>query len=189
MFYLRYTVGEPLENLQRRAIEGVVEYVEAYAGELSRLEFEPEKEFETLIGDENLLISGAIDVVRLDDPPRVSIVDFKSGDSEEETGSGLNKELMGLQIGVYGLAARDELEYDPQHGLIRYIGERDPHRRQVEVDLDQDHLDEVRREISQTGRSIREREFDRGPTDRVVNRCAHCDFLNICPRPEAARSR
>ena len=88
------------------------------------LEFKPEKEFETLISDENLLISGAIDVIRLDDPPMISIVDFKSGDAEEETGSGLSRELMSLQIGIYGLAARDELEYDPRHGLIRYIGER-----------------------------------------------------------------
>ena len=43
MFYLRYTVGEPLENLRRSAVAGVVEYVGTYAEELSRLEFEPEK--------------------------------------------------------------------------------------------------------------------------------------------------
>ena len=55
MFYLRYTVGNPLSNLQNRAIEGVVEYVETYAAELSRLEFEPEKEFETLIPGEKPL--------------------------------------------------------------------------------------------------------------------------------------
>ena len=189
MFYLRYTVGEPLDNLRHRAVEGVVEYVETYAGELARLEFEPEKEFETLISDENLLISGAVDVVRLDDPPRVSIVDFKSGDSEEETGSGLNRELMELQIGVYGLAARDELEYDPQHGLIRYIGERRSSRRQAEVDLDDKQLARVRREIIKTGRRIRERKFDGGPTKRVRDRCTRCDFRDFCPRPEAARSR
>ena len=189
MFYLRYTVGEPLENLRRSAVAGVVEYVGTYAEELSRLEFEPEKEFETLIADENLLITGAIDVLRLDDPPRVSIVDFKSGDSDEETGSGLNRALMELQIGVYGLAARDELEYDPQHGLVRYIGERDPLRRQMEVNLDEGRLLEVRQEIVRTGRSIREREFDSGPTGRVDNRCARCDFLDICPRPEAVQAR
>ena len=189
MFYLRYTVGEPLDNLRRRAVEGAVEYVETYAGELERLEFEPEKEFETLIADENLLISGAIDVVRLDDPPRISIVDFKSGDSEEETGSGLNRKLMELQIGVYGLAARDELEYDPQHGLIRYIGERRPDRRQAEVDLDDKQLEGVRREVVRTGRRIRERKFDGGPTKRVKDRCTRCDFLDICSRPEAAQSR
>ena len=189
MFYLRYTVGEPLENLRRRAVDGVVEYVQMYAEELARLEFEPEKEFETIIPNEELLISGAIDVVRLDDPPRVSIVDFKSGNNEAENGSGLSRELMALQVGVYGLAARQELQYEPEHGLIRYIGERDRDRRQVEVALDETRLEEVRGEIVRIGRSIRAREFDRGPTDRVEDRCARCDFRDICPRPEADESR
>ena len=188
-FYLRYTVGRPLENLQNRAIKGVIEYVEAYAKELGRLEFEPEKEFETLIPGENLLVAGAIDVVRLDDPPRVSIVDFKSGDAEEETGTGLSRELMALQIGVYGLAARQELEYDPQHGLIRYIGERDAERRQVEVALNDDELARVREEIVETGRSIRARDFNHGPSSRAKNRCVRCDFRNFCPRKEAKRAR
>lgn len=189
MFYLRYTVGDPLQNLQNRAIEGVVEYVETYSGELEKLDFEPEKEFETLIPKENLLIAGAIDVIRLDDPPRVSIVDFKSGDTSEETGSGLSRELMGLQIGVYGLAARDELEYEPQHGLIRYIGERSAEHRQVEVQLTDDRLTQIRDEIIKTGQDIRDRKFNRGPTDRTRNRCKGCDFLDFCPRHEAERTR
>ena len=189
MFYLRYTVGGPLANLQNRAIEGVVEYVKTYVDELSRLEFEPEKEFETLISDENLLISGAIDVVRLDDPPMISIVDFKSGDAEDETGSGLSRELMSLQIGIYGLAARDELEYDPKHGLIRYIGERDAKRRQVKVDLNDDELARVRKEIIKTGKHIRKRKFNKGPTGRTKKRCRRCDFLNICSRKEANKER
>lgn len=189
MFYLRYTVGEPLENLQASAVEGMVDYVQSYAEELERLEFEPEKEFESLISDENLLISGTIDVLRLDDPPRVTIVDFKSGDSEDETGSGLNKELMGLQIGVYGLAARDELEFDPQHGLVRYIGEKDPRLRQLEINLEDEQLVKVRNEITQTAKSIQSREFDRGPSERVKDRCENCDFLDICSRTEATDER
>ena len=189
LFYLRYTVGAPLENLRNRAIQGVVEYVQAYAPELAQLQFEPEKEFETLIADENLLIAGAIDVVRLDDPPQVSIIDFKSGDAEEDTGTGLSRELMAMQIGVYGLAARDELEYDPQHGLIRYVGERDEQRRQMEVDLTDQQLAGVRDEIVRTGRKIRERDFNYGPTERVENRCSRCDFHNICSREEADKAR
>lgn len=188
-FYLRYTVGEPLANLQNRAIEGVVEYVQRHADELARLEFEPEKEFETLISDENLLIAGAIDLVRLDHPPRVTIVDFKSGDAEDETSTGLSRELMELQIGVYGLAARDELEYEPRHGLIRYIGERDPDLVQYEVDLSDERLAGVRQEIVDTGRMIRDREFNCGPTKQAENRCNRCDFQDFCPREEAAKAR
>lgn len=188
-FYLRYTVGNPLKNLQNRAAACLVEYVETYADELARLEFEPEKEFEVLIAEEDLLVAGAIDLVRLDDPPRVSIVDFKSGNSDAETGSGLSRELMALQVGVYGLAAREELEYEPEKGLIRYLGEPDPKRRQAEVSLTDSQLQEVRQEFVRTARSIRERRFDQGPTGRIENRCAHCDFLDFCPRPEAEASR
>ena len=35
----------------------------------------------------------------------------------------------------------------PKHGLIRYIGERDAERRQVDVDLNDDELARVRDEI------------------------------------------
>jgi DNA helicase-2/ATP-dependent DNA helicase PcrA len=180
MFYLRYTTGDPLENLKRKAVQGVTEYVVRFAEELSRLEFEPEKEFETLIGEERLLISGAIDVVRLDDPPRVTIVDFKSGDAAEETGSGLTRELMAMQIGVYGLAALHELEYEPQSGLVRYIGEPDPGLAEVAVDLTDEQLTSVRGQLVDTARSIRSREFDRGPSPQSAGRCSTCDFKQIC---------
>lgn len=180
MFYLRYTTGDPLNNLRRKAIEGVTEYVSRFADELNSLEFEPEKEFETLIQEEQLLISGAIDVVRLDDPPRVTIVDFKSGDADEETGSGLTQELMAMQIGVYGLAAVHELEYEPQHGLVRYIGEPDAAKAEVAVDLTDDQLANVRNQLIETARSIREREFDQGPAPQSEGRCARCDFKRVC---------
>jgi DNA helicase-2/ATP-dependent DNA helicase PcrA len=179
MFYLRYTTGDPLENLRRRAAEGVSQYVHAYAGELARLEFEPEREFETVVAGENLLISGAIDVVRLEDPPRITILDFKSGDSEEEVGSGLTKELMSLQIGVYGLAARHELEYEPQRGIVRYIGERDAEKRELPVNLGDAELAAVRQRIVATGRRIRERRFHEGPSGLIPDRCGRCDFSAV----------
>lgn len=94
-----------------------------------------------------------------------------------------------MQIGVYGLAARDELEYDPRRGLIRYIGERNEERRQVAVDLADRELAEVREKVVQTGRSIRQRDFNHGPTGQVPDRCRRCDFLNFCPRNEAERAR
>ena len=179
-FYLRYTTGDPLANLRNKAIRGVADYVQRYREELATLEFEPEKEFETLIDEENLLINGAIDVVRLDDPPRVTIVDFKSGDAREDNGSGLTAELMALQIGVYGLAARHELEYDPQRGLIRYIGEQDAERAEATVNLSDEQLGEVRNRLVTTARGIRSRDFHSGPTQGNEERCGRCDFCNLC---------
>jgi DNA helicase-2/ATP-dependent DNA helicase PcrA len=182
LFYLRYTTGDPLENLKRAAVRGVQDYVTAYVDELQHLDFEPEKEFETLISDENVLISSAIDLVRLDDPPRVTIVDFKSGDSENDNSSGLSEELMRLQIGVYGLAARHELEYDPEHGYIRYIGEEDPDRRETYVGMTDVELENARQDVIRTAQSIRERDFHRGPAPERAVRCQSCDFGGICGR-------
>ena len=178
MFYMRYTTDAPLENLRRKAIQGVTDYVRRYADELATLEFQPEKEFETLIPEQNLLVSGAIDIVRLDDPPRVTIIDFKSGDADDENGTGLSPELMAMQIGVYGLAARDELEYDPQNGVIRYVGEDDPTKRETHVDLSDDQLQEVRDDLIGTAQRIKGRDFHAGPAKS--GRCERCDFRTVC---------
>jgi DNA helicase-2/ATP-dependent DNA helicase PcrA len=84
-----------------------------------------------------MLVSGAIDLVRLDYPPRVTIIDFKSGERGEENQSNLSEELMRLQVTLYALAARQELEYEPERGLIRYLGEADPSRRELSVPLNE----------------------------------------------------
>ena len=190
MFYLRYTTGRPLDNLRSKAVEGVTDYVVNYADELASLEFHPEKEFETLIEEEKLLVSGAIDVVRLDDPPRVTIIDFKSGDSRRANSSGLTEELMAMQIGVYGVAAKRELEYEPRSGLIRYIGEDDPSRAERIVDLGNDELSVVRGRLTDLAHRIRRRQFDDGPTPipDAPSRCGDCDFRTICKRSTARRS-
>jgi len=35
-------------------------------------------------GEGGALVSGAIDVIRQDDPPRVTLIDFKSGDPDSD---------------------------------------------------------------------------------------------------------
>jgi len=84
LFYLRYTTGDPLENLQNRVVSVVADYIEIYREELSTLRFEPERPFETLLDEAHALVTGAIDLVRLDNPPRVSLIDFKSGRADSE---------------------------------------------------------------------------------------------------------
>jgi len=180
LFYLRYTTGPPLENMRATALQGLTDYVASYASELSRLEFEPEREFETLIREEGLLISGTIDLVRLDNPPRVTIIDFKSGERGELAQSGLSEVMMGLQVGIYGMAARHELEYEPDQGLIRYIGERDRDRRQLSVELNNESLDAARTTVIEAGRRIKNRSFEEGPSTAWANRCDTCDQRVIC---------
>lgn len=104
LFYLRYTTGEPAENMRRRAAEIIGEFVRTYADELERLEFKPEQTFEALIPEKQVLVSGAIDVIRLD-APRVTIIDFKSGQADSDVHEKLDEDEMRLQVSLYGLAA------------------------------------------------------------------------------------
>ena len=114
LFYLRYTTGDPAKNMWAKGIQIVADYVQRFAGELNDLTFEPEKAFETLIEypdkDGGALVSGAIDIVRRDDPPRVTLIDFKSGDPESDKHMKLDEEEMKLQVAIYALAAKKELE-------------------------------------------------------------------------------
>jgi DNA helicase II / ATP-dependent DNA helicase PcrA len=194
LFYMRYTTGEPRENMVAKAKSIVSEYIRRYRDELSRLEFDPEREFETLVEEEQVLISGAIDVIRLDDPPRVTLLDFKSGEAESETSSKLDREEMRLQVSLYGLAARQELEYEPDRGLVRYLGEDDDSKRELEVTLDPAALDRARQTVVSTARDIRRRQFftgpRRAPRDKsLTSRCGECDFIEFCGVDDAVTYR
>lgn len=189
LFYLRYTVAEPYENLRNKAVRGVCDYVRLFAEELKRLQFEPEKAFETLFPEQGVLISGAIDVVRLDDPPRVTLIDFKSGDASDENSSGLSSEMMAMQLGVYGIAAKKELEFEPDRGLIRYVGEDDLSKKEVGVSLTSDDLNKVRSRVVTTAVSIKSRDFAKGPAPKLTGRCEYCDWGRICPMPCARKAR
>ena len=157
----------------------VAEYVRTYIHELQNLHFEPEKEFETLLEEEQVLISGAIDVIRLDDPPRVTLIDFKSGSSENNNASGLDEEEMRLQIAIYGQAAIQELQFIPERGLVRYLGEDDPDRRELNIDLSEGQIQQARTVALETTRSIKGRRFFEGPGNGNL-RCRSCDFRGFC---------
>jgi DNA helicase-2/ATP-dependent DNA helicase PcrA len=189
LFYLRYTTGKPEENMRRNAARIVRDYVGTYSDELASLEFEPEKEFETLLSGEDVLISGAIDLIRLDDPPRVALVDFKSGEADSDQRMKLDENQMRLQISLYGLAAKNELEYEPDEGLVRYLGEKEEGERELRVDLSPERLRQAGNTMTEVARSIRERGFDAGPRKGHEGRCSTCDFLQFRGRPEAVRAR
>lgn len=191
LFYLRYTTGDPAENMRAKGLSVVADYVSHYAEELGRLTFEPEKAFETLVeyGDSQggALISGAIDIVRQDDPPRVTLIDFKSGDPDSDNHQKLDEQEMKLQVAIYAVGAKKELEYQPEKGLVRYLdGEND--ERELIVPLDKESIAEATTLVADTARKIRDRHFKHGPrrTDGMITRCLTCDFLGLCGMKEAA---
>lgn len=191
LFYLRYTTGSPAENMRAKGARIVADYIQRYVSEMQTLTFEPEKEFETLIeyedGDGGALISGAIDVIRQDDPPRVTLIDFKSGDPDSDKHQKLNEQEMQMQVALYAVAARRELQYQPDQGLVRYLDAEDQSKAELRVPLDSDSLKKVKTTIAQTAARIRDRRFAVGPISRSdgQHRCATCDFLGFCGMKEA----
>jgi ATP-dependent DNA helicase UvrD/PcrA len=191
LFYLRYTTGEPAENMRRKGLRVVADYVAHYVDELARLNFEPEKAFETLIaygdGDGGALITGAIDIVRQDNPPRVTLIDFKSGDPDSDNHQKLDEHEMKLQVAIYAVGAKKELEYQPEKGMVRYL-DADDKKRELEVPLDDASIAEATVLVSQTARRIRDRHFNAGPHPNTegIPRCPNCDFLGLCGMKEAS---
>ncbi len=187
LFYLRYTTGEPAENMRKKGVRIAADYVERFAAELSELTFEPEKEFETLVeyddAEGGALVSGSIDIVRRDDPPRVTLIDFKSGDPQLGNHQKLDEDEMRLQIGIYAVAAQRELEYEPERGLVRYLGGDDPENSELKVPLDATSIANAKQAVVDTATAIRDRKFFSDPKKQGGDgrlRCGTCDFLGIC---------
>src|SRR5207237_760852 len=105
------------------------------------------------------LISGAIDLVRQDDPPRVTIIDFKSGDPDSDKHEKLAEEEMQLQVALYAIAAKKELQYQPDQGLVRYLDAEDKSKSELRVPLDDESLKKSKIMVAQTALKIRERQF------------------------------
>lgn len=193
LFYLRYTAQEPAQNMRDKGQRVVADYVRYYCDELAKLTFEPEKEFETLVefgdGEGGALISGAIDIVRQDDPPRVTLIDFKSGDPDSDKHKQLTEDEMRLQVATYAIAAKKELEYQPGQGLVRYldINEKNKEKRELQVPLDDKTTTEAEALLIRVARQIRARSFKSGPEKRADgrHRCHKCDFVGHCGMPDA----
>jgi len=140
------------------------------------------------------LISGAIDIVRQDDPPRVTLIDFKSGDPDSDMHQKLDEEQMKLQVGLYAVAVKKELEYEPEQGLVRYLDVEDFSKSELPVPLDQEALDKAKKTVADTAKKIRDRRFLSDPTSAPKNllhkvRCAECDFCEFCGMDAARKHR
>ncbi len=194
LFYLRYTTGEPAENMRRKGVRVVCDYIEYFTDELQNLTFEPEKEFETVIeyddGEGSAMISGAIDIIRCDDPPRVTLIDFKSGSPESYSSQQLDEDEMRLQVGIYAVAAQKELEYEPEQGMVRYldVNREFGENHELSIPLDPDSIETARQTVVETATAIRDRQFVSGPVKPGFDgrlRCSSCDFLGFCGMDDA----
>jgi DNA helicase-2/ATP-dependent DNA helicase PcrA len=92
-----------------------------------------------------------------------------------------------LQVAIYAIAAKKELEYQPEQGLVRYL-DADDDRRELDVPLDDASVCGATVLVSETARKIRDRTFKLGPAPQKdgAPRCAKCDFLGLCGMEDAA---
>ena len=96
---------------------------------------------------------------------------------------------MRLQLGLYALAARTELEYQPERGLVRYLNPDSAEKAQLDIPLDSESLNKARAVVATTAQSIRKREFMTGPRRERdgKSRCPDCDFFSFCGMPDALK--
>ena len=196
LFYLRYTVGEPAANMRSHGVEIVAKYIQRYATELATVNFEPEKEFETLVeyedGQGGALISGAIDIVRQDNPPRVTLIDFKSGDPDSDRHQALTEEQMQFQVALYAVAAEKELQYQPNRGSFATWIRPIPLKSGNAGSLDTRVSSHAKQSVAQTAAKIRNRQFMAGPVALQSDgkrRCSTCDFVGICGMKHASAAK
>ena len=122
------------------------------------------------------------------------MIDFKSGDPESDAAEKLDEEEMRLQVSLYGLAAKHELEFAPEQGLVRYLDPEPGETGELQIALSDEALDSARKTVVATARDIRDRKFHRGPISKprdpkAKSRCDTCDFVIFCGQKEAAKSR
>ena len=125
--------------------------------------------------------------MRQDDPPRVTLIDFKSGDPESDKHQKLDEEEMQLQVALYAVAAKKELQYQPEQGMVRYLDAEDVAKAELRVPLDDNALDAAKNTVAKTAAKIRDRRFADGPAPQKggANRCPNCDFIGLCGMKEA----
>ena len=94
---------------------------------------------------------------------------------------------MKLQVAIYALAAKKELEYQPEQGLVRYLGAHNGDRKELKVPLDAREIENARKSVSLIAKRIRDRVFKEGPVRLPEKklRCNNCDFIGLCGISEA----
>jgi DNA helicase-2/ATP-dependent DNA helicase PcrA len=106
----------------------------------------------------------------------------------------LDEKEMQLQVALYAAAAKKELEYQPEQGLVRYLAAEEESKAELQVPLDDKSIRKAKSTVALTARKVRDREFISGPTGAPRNpkygtRCAECDFKEFCGMDAAREYR
>jgi ATP-dependent DNA helicase UvrD/PcrA len=121
--------------------------------------------------DHNVQVTGRMDQINRLGPGQVEIVDYKTGKPKTE-----KQARKDLQLGIYALAASEELELEP----ARLVYHNLQNNQRTASAPDEKQLREVAGVIQEAAADIRARQFPARPGYQ----CRNCDFRFLCPAQE-----
>jgi len=124
--------------------------------------------------DDNVQIKGRIDQINRLGASEVEIVDYKTGRPKTPAHARTD-----LQLGIYALAAREELELEP----VRLVYYNLQNNECVAATRDAKQLQVAKSTIQEVASDIRARQFPANPGFQ----CKSCEYRFICPEQESSR--
>ena len=151
----------------------LTEYSRQYADDFGRLR-QDEARFEISVKD--ALITGAIDLLMLEDPQHgittADVIDFKSMETPEDV-SLYDWRDMSIQVQLYSKAAKEVIGEDVETGYIHTLKDN----RRTEVPVDKRSVDSAIGVIEWAVKGILDSDF---PMRVCPQSCNSCDFKAMC---------
>jgi DNA helicase-2/ATP-dependent DNA helicase PcrA len=155
----------------------LIEYSRRYAADFCRLRHD-EARFEISVKD--ALITGAIDLLLLEDPQRgitrADVIDFKSMETPEDANDWRD---MSIQVQLYSRAAKEVIGENVETGYIHTLKDN----RRTSVPVDKASVDSAISVIEWAVRGILDGDF---PMRACLRNCDKCDFKAMCAQKEQA---
>jgi DNA helicase-2/ATP-dependent DNA helicase PcrA len=199
-FHLRYTSGDPFEELKESAKDAIGRYLTQYP-ESTEFVLRTEQPFEFVDDQSGALINGTIDLLERveqtdsgeEEREPVAVIDFKTyswGDYEEYI---KRKRSVENQLRMYAIAVRQALGFDADEARAHILSPQGPPdelvkqgvEEQIDVDVSQPSLEATMERVRE---SIREIEYTIQNDDATFalrgvenGHCPDCDFNTFCP--------
>ena len=165
-----YASQNLLDQLKQSANRDITNYIHDNSDKFRYIEFS-EQPVEIHLND-GVSIRGRIDLVRRTDTNETTIVDLKSNEGSQE------EQVTELQLHTYALGYRELTGRNADYVEVYELAERNPIPRSV----DDEFIDDVRRETQNAATALREMRLDTNPGHE---RCRRCDFSMLCSAGQA----
>jgi len=157
----------------------LTEYSRLYASDFGRLR-QDEARFEISVKD--ALITGAIDLLLMEDPQRgiitADVIDFKSMETPEDVAA-YDWRDMSIQVQLYSQAAKEVIGENVETGYIHTLKDN----RRTAVPVDKESVNSAIGVIEWAVRGILDGDF---PMRACPQNCGSCDFKAMCAQKRQA---